>query len=548
MSFFWNPYTAGQNFTTGVLDSLQGAPFQNRARNFINDMDIALRTSNIDVPRGIQNFVNDIDIGLRRAPVPALVRNFINSVNAGLRTANPITLPRINIPRINLPEISVPASFYWGLGTLSTALASPPMLIRYFFQNKLLQNKQKILLEVNAKKILEQQEMIKRLFGQLSGLASKGIYGVLSAAGIAGAALVANSLGEGVSARMAESAAQKTARTKAKAEIKLAKAKADAEIRAEEGKVNARAQEAVKTIAERVKGAIEPVSMTREHSLDDIYGQDHAVEQAKSLLLRIIHFEKLKSLKANESERTFKPILMTGPPGTGKTETVRAIASMAKKDNVQVSPYIVNINKIPEDLAGHVMDEMRKLARENTEKGIKTLFFMDEMDSIQTKKSIVNEILTLINGVNPLPDDVIIMGATNYPDILPGSILSRFDQIAFDSANANVRKSIFMSQFEQQKLLPQDDVNMEKIAALTEGFNGRDINTVVENIRRKLVDDALKNPSESQKAELPVLQKHLEDEIAKMRFKVALIGAKDFELENIVRRRQDPPAAAAPAA
>src|ERR1043166_5841574 len=103
--------------------------------------------------------------------------------------------------------------------------------INYFFQKKLLDHQGEMLLKINAEKVLEQQEMIKRLLGQMNGLARKGLYGLLSAAGITGTALVANSLGKGVSARMAEGAAQKTARTKAKAEIKLAKAKADAEIR-----------------------------------------------------------------------------------------------------------------------------------------------------------------------------------------------------------------------------------------------------------------------------------------------------------------------------
>jgi SpoVK/Ycf46/Vps4 family AAA+-type ATPase len=484
-------------------------------------------------------------VALVQNNVHNFTRDAINGFNAGVRAAQPITLPRVN-----LPEISVPLPLYQHLLGLSAVLMGTPKLIGYFFQKKLLEHQGKMLLKLNAKKILEQQEMIKRLFGQLGGLAnnlaSKGLYGALGAAGIAGTALAANSLGKGVSARMAESAAQKTAQIKAKAEIKLAKAKAKAEIRAEEGKVNARAQEAVKTIAERVKGTIEPVEIKREHSLDDIYGQVDAVKQANSLLLRIVNFERLKSLKANESERTFKPILMTGPPGTGKTETVRAIASMAKKKNVQVSPYIVNINKIPEDLAAHVMDEMRKLVRENTEKGIKTLFFMDEMDSIKAKPAIVNEILTLISGVNPLPDDVIIMGATNYPDILPPSVLSRFDQIAFNSANADIRKAIFTSQFNQQKLLPQNDVDMEKVARMTEGFNGRDINTVVENIRRSLVDQVLQDSSGAPpQAELPVSQAQLEAEVKKMRFKVDLIDAKSFDPASVLRRQTLPKAAPA---
>jgi AAA+ superfamily predicted ATPase len=429
----------------------------------------------------------------------------------------------------------------------TAGVAIPATLMSQYLQHTARQSHEKMMTRLNARQLEGQQKMMSQLFNTFF---KKGLYALLGAVGLGGFSVVGNSLSKGYAAKMTENAARKTALAKTKAEGKLAvkkaeaeanllKVKADQEIRAEEGKVDARVKETGKTIAERVKGSIEPIEMKREHSLDDIHGQNDAIEEARAILLRIVNFERLKSFKIGGSERTFKPILMTGPPGTGKTETVRAITSMARKDNVNLSSYIVNINKIPPDLAGHTMDAMKTLAKENTQKGIKTLFFMDEMDSIQGKTEIGNEILTLMDGMNPLPDDVIILGATNKPENLPQALLSRFEQIPFASATPDIRKTIFKSGFQHWKVVPQADVDMDKIAALTEGFNGRDINKVVENIRKDLVNQALKNPSESQQNELRVSQAQLEAAVRKMRFKVDLIDADSFKMENVLKRKSE---------
>jgi SpoVK/Ycf46/Vps4 family AAA+-type ATPase len=336
---------------------------------------------------------------------------------------------------------------------------------------------------------------------------------------------------EKIKAVAIEAAAKAQAKAKQKemeAEASAAKAKAKAEIKAEKGKVAARVQEATKTIAERVKSATEEINLQgKEYRFEDILGQKDAVESAESMLLRILHPGRLTAYNLKKSGRTFPPILMTGPPGVGKTEIIRALVSTAARNGVKIKPYVVSLGSIDEEMAGHAMTALRALAEENTKNGAKTLFFFDEADSLKKKPMLRNELLTLMDGANPLSDDVIMMMNTNYPQDLSPAVLSRFPaHMDFEPAGKAIRKALFDAKIRQRELSPQEDVDLDKIATLAEGFNGRDINSVIEMLQSKLINEALKKPApqDGSQKQLSFSQTELEELVKKAMFKVRLIN------------------------
>jgi hypothetical protein len=229
--------------------------------------------------------------------------------------------PKIKLPGLRLPPISIPPSWYANSVGLFSLMAIPGFAAGA--------GAQWMQRQTHTKQLNSQKEMLEKLFEKTFKF-NKGLYGLLGAAGIGGVSLLVSKQMAANSARKAEAAKVLAFKAEAKAKIKQAKEEANAAIQAEEGKVAARAKEASKTLEERAKGTIEAIKMLREHRLEDIFGQPDAINKGESIKLRIIYPERLTPYKGNSTGRTFAPTLMTGPPGTGKTELVRAIASTAQ--------------------------------------------------------------------------------------------------------------------------------------------------------------------------------------------------------------------------
>jgi transitional endoplasmic reticulum ATPase len=129
-------------------------------------------------------------------------------------------------------------------------------------------------------------------------------------------------------------------------------------------------------------------------------------------------------------------ILLYGPPGTGKTLLAKAVANESKANFISI--------KGPEVMSKWV-GESEKAIRELFKKAKQvapTIVFLDEIDSIAPRRgaysgshvteSVVNQILTSIDGLESM-EGVVIIGATNRPDILDPSLLrpGRFDRLIF---------------------------------------------------------------------------------------------------------------------
>ncbi|MBI3051787.1 AAA family ATPase [Candidatus Woesearchaeota archaeon] len=188
----------------------------------------------------------------------------------------------------------------------------------------------------------------------------------------------------------------------------------------------------------------------------------------------IKHADAFKRLGVNPP----KGILLYGAPGTGKTMLAKAVATESEANFIQV--------KGPELLSKWV-GESEKAVREIFKKGRQTsptIIFFDEIDSIAPRRGmsaeshvterVVNQLLTEMDGLEDLYD-VVVIGATNRPDMLDHALLrpGRFDRIILtpipeEDARIEILKV-------HTKQMPLKDVDIKDIAKKTDGYVGADM-------------------------------------------------------------------------
>ena len=174
-----------------------------------------------------------------------------------------------------------------------------------------------------------------------------------------------------------------------------------------------------------------------------------------------------------------KGILLYGPPGTGKTLLAKAVATESQANFLSI--------KGPEIFSKWV-GESEKAIRELFKKAKQTapsIIFLDELDSLAPRRgsyegsrvteTVVNQLLTSIDGLEQLRD-IVVIGATNRPDIIDSSLLrpGRFDELIFvGPPDKEARMEIF--KIHTSKMPLAKDVSIEELADLTEGYVGADI-------------------------------------------------------------------------
>ncbi len=213
-----------------------------------------------------------------------------------------------------------------------------------------------------------------------------------------------------------------------------------------------------------------------------------------------------------------KGILLYGPPGTGKTLLAKAVATESEANFISV--------KGPEFLNKWV-GESEKAVRETFRKARQAspcIIFMDEIDSIAPNRGsgssdsnvterVVSQLLTEMDGLEAL-NDVVIIAATNRPDMIDPALLrpGRFDKsMMVGPPDTESREEIFKIHTRGKPLA--DDVDLKKLAEITEGCTGADIsaitNEAVMTSVRRLV--AAGDPTQEDLDASKVTMKDLED-------------------------------------
>jgi len=224
--------------------------------------------------------------------------------------------------------------------------------------------------------------------------------------------------------------------------------------------------------------------MTRDQpriTFKDVAGADEAIEELEEIKEFLANPGKFQALGA----KIPKGVLLVGPPGTGKTLLARAVAGEAA-----VPFFSISGSDFVEMFVGVGASRVRDLF-EQAKAASPCIIFMDEIDAVgrqrgaglggghDEREQTLNQLLVEMDGFD-LKDNVILIAATNRPDILDPALLrpGRFDrQVVVDRPDLKGRHGILKIHARGKPLT--DDVDLEVLARRTPGFTGADLANLV---------------------------------------------------------------------
>jgi cell division protease FtsH len=216
-------------------------------------------------------------------------------------------------------------------------------------------------------------------------------------------------------------------------------------------------------------------------SFRDVAGADEAVEELHEIKEFLENPKKFQALGA----RIPKGVLLFGPPGTGKTLLARAVAGEAG-----VPFFSISGSDFVEMFVGVGASRVRDLF-EQAKQNSPCIIFMDEIDAVgrhrgagmggghDEREQTLNQLLVEMDGFE-MKDNIILIAATNRPDILDPALLrpGRFDrQIMVDRPDRKGRAKILEVHTRGKPLAKEIDV--DALAGQTPGFTGADLANLI---------------------------------------------------------------------
>ncbi len=213
----------------------------------------------------------------------------------------------------------------------------------------------------------------------------------------------------------------------------------------------------------------------------DVAGADEAVQELHEIKEFLENPKKFQSLGA----RIPKGVLLYGPPGTGKTLLARAVAGEAG-----VPFFSISGSDFVEMFVGVGASRVRDLF-EQAKQNSPCIIFMDEIDAVgrhrgagmggghDEREQTLNQLLVEMDGFE-MKDNIILIAATNRPDILDPALLrpGRFDrQIVVDRPDRRGRKKILEVHTRGKPLAK--DIELDTLAGQTPGFTGADLANLI---------------------------------------------------------------------
>jgi transitional endoplasmic reticulum ATPase len=216
-----------------------------------------------------------------------------------------------------------------------------------------------------------------------------------------------------------------------------------------------------------------------ETSWDDIGG----MEKIKDLLTEGVEWPlRFPEVYANVKAEPPRGVLLSGPPGSGKTLIARALANQCEASFISI--------KGPELLSkwvGEAEKGIREVFR-HAKQAAPCIVFFDEIDSLAPRRSgdadrnfsngVIAQLLTEMDGIEGR-EGVIVLGATNRPELIDPALLrpGRFDLVVeLEYPDEIERQAIFTVYTRGKSIAPE--VTVEELASLTPGRSGADIEAI----------------------------------------------------------------------
>lgn len=216
---------------------------------------------------------------------------------------------------------------------------------------------------------------------------------------------------------------------------------------------------------------------------DDVAGNDEAKEE----VVEIVDFLKNPDRYVDLGAKIPKGVILVGPPGTGKTLLAKAVAGEAS-----VPFFSVSGSSFIEMFVGVGASRVRDLF-ENAKKEAPAIIFIDEIDAIgksraaggmmggnDEREQTLNQLLAEMDGFSSDRYPVIVLAATNRPEVLDSALLrpGRFDrQVLVDKPDFEGRKEILKVHIKDIKL--DKNVDLDEMARLTAGLAGADLANII---------------------------------------------------------------------
>jgi transitional endoplasmic reticulum ATPase len=217
---------------------------------------------------------------------------------------------------------------------------------------------------------------------------------------------------------------------------------------------------------------------------DNVGGLEEAkTEVREAVEYPLTHRQKFEDLGIEPP----RGVLLYGPPGTGKTLIAKAVASESGANFIPVRGPQLLSKWVGE--SERAVREVFKKARQVSP----SIIFFDEIDALAPARgtsndshvidNVLNQILTEMDGLEELKD-VVVMGATNRPDIVDPALLraGRFDRLVYiGEPTFEDRKKIIQI---HSRFMPLEGSTLEEIVRLTEGYSEEAIGELVEKLGR----------------------------------------------------------------
>jgi len=226
------------------------------------------------------------------------------------------------------------------------------------------------------------------------------------------------------------------------------------------------------SIGEKPAAAVREVPRV---TYEDIGGLQEEIRKIREMVELPLKYPELFERLGVEAP---KGVLLYGPPGTGKTLLAKAVAN-----ETNAAFFSISGPEIMSKFYGESEERLREIFRQ-AEENAPSIIFIDEIDAIAPKreevtgeveKRVVSQLLALMDGLKPR-GRVVVIGATNRPNAIDPALRrpGRFDrEIEIGVPNKQGRLEIL--QIHTRGMPLAEDVDLEKIASVTHGFVGADL-------------------------------------------------------------------------